>query len=77
MTKLDDALYDVVEEYEAAVKNFPPMRSPHEGIAIVLEEYKELEAEVFKQHDVRTKERMRHEAIQVSAMALRLMVDLT
>lgn len=56
---------------------FPPFRSPHEGLAIILEEYEELKKEVFKQHDVRSTELMRREAKQVAAMALRFMIDLT
>jgi hypothetical protein len=50
---------------------------PHEGFAIILEELDELKAEVFKQHGERTKEKMRNEALQVAAMALRFMVDCT
>jgi len=37
----------------------------------------ELKDEVFKQHDQRTKERLRAEAKQVATMALRFMVDIT
>jgi hypothetical protein len=68
---------DVVNEYKRAIAKFKPFNSPHEGLAIILEEYKELEEEVFKQHDVRTRKKMRAEAKQVAAMALRFMVDLT
>ena len=71
------ALTMIEDEYMDAIKKFPPMVSPHEGLAIILEEYTELQEEVFKQHDVRTKEAMRKEAKQVAAMALRFMVDLT
>ena len=71
------AAEEVSTEFLSAIRHFPPMVSPHEGLAIILEEYTELQEEVFKQHDVRTKEAMRKEAKQVAAMALRFMVDLT
>ena len=77
ITALYQAQDEVVDEYFRAIDNFPPMVSPHEGLAIILEEYTELQEEVFKQHDVRDKEAMRKEAKQVAAMALRFMVDLT
>ena len=75
--KLLQAQVQVEKEFFRAINNFSPFHSPHEGIAIIREEYKELETEVFLQHDVRTKEKMRHEATQIAAMALRFMVDCT
>jgi hypothetical protein len=72
-----DALEAVAKEYGWASANFPPMRSPHEGYAIILEELDELWLEVIKQHHLRSKEDMQKEARQVAAMALRFMVDLT
>jgi len=71
-----DALILVVEEYGRASTKFGPMLSPHEGLAIIQEEFEELKAEVFKSFDVRDKECMRKEAWQLAAMALRFMVDL-
>ena len=76
-TNLRQAMDEVDDECYEAFNKFPPMVSPHEGLAIIQEEFEELKAEVFLQHDVRTKEAMRHEAKQVAAMALRFMVDLT
>ena len=64
-------------EHEKAISKFPKFASPHEGLAIIEEELLELREEIFKQHDIRTIEKMRKEAKQVAAMALRFMVDLT
>lgn len=72
-----DALERVASEVERASKLFPPFRSPHEGLAIILEEYEELKSEVFKQFSERTKFGMRVEAKHVAAMAIRFMRDLT
>ena len=67
----------ILSEHNRAISKFPKFYSPHEGLAIIEEEFEELKAEVFKQHDVRTVENMRKEAKQIAAMALRFMVDLT
>ena len=72
-----DALEEVRAEYNWAIDHFPKFSSPHEGLAVIREEYLELEQEVFKQHNQRTIEALRKEARQVAAMALRFMVDLT
>jgi len=60
-------------ELRAASEGFPPMRSPHEGIAIIREEYLELEHEVFHGDH----EKAIEEAIQLGAMAARFLVDMT
>ena len=49
------------------------MHGPHEGYAVILEELDELWEEVKSQHPDR--QRMRAEAAQVAATALRFMVD--
>jgi len=72
-----DALAAIVEEYEKAIQKFPPMHSPHEGLAILQEEFEELKIEVFTNHNYRSKDKMRKEATQVGAMALRFIVDCT
>ena len=76
MEKIQDATNDIYREYIEASKKFRPFISAHEGIAVIREEYKELEKEIFKQFNVRTKEAMREEAKQLGAMALRFMVDI-
>jgi|GEM_PF-5944413 len=50
-----------------------PLRSAHEGYAVILEELDELWEEI-KRKD-RDKKRMRAEAVQVAAMATRFLID--
>lgn len=69
----DRAVFDIRAELDVACGSFHPMASPHEGYAVILEELDELWVEV-KAHD---RARMREEAVQVAAMALRFIVDLT
>jgi len=69
------ALDDVFDELMRATSLFPPMHSPHEGYAVILEELDELKEEVFKQHHSRNPIALRKEAMHVSAMALRFMID--
>ena len=64
---------DAVAELERAIDLFPPMHSAHEGYAVLLEEMGELWAEVTLKNP--SKHRMRQEAKQVAAMALRFMID--
>jgi hypothetical protein len=68
---------DVMAELEFANANFPPMRSEHEGYAILLEEVEELWDEIKKSPKKRDRVALRKEAIQVAAMALRFLGDLT
>ena len=72
----EDVLYMVKEEYEWASIHFPPFNSPHEGYAVILEEVRELEREVFKHPSERDIKHMRAEARQIAAMAVRFMVDI-
>ena len=72
------ANYDaVMAELEFAKANFPPMHSEHEGYAIIKEEFEELWDEIKKNPKKRDKAALRKEAIQVAAMALRFLEDLT
>ncbi len=88
-TPLTKSVAEVVEEYKRASSRFPPFNSYHEGYAIILEELDELWEEVKKKElpshttyafhplTYRDKKRLREEAIQCAAMALRFLVDLT
>lgn len=71
------ALLVVDNEIQEATGKFGPMASPHEGIAVIREEYIELEKEVFKQFTARDTGKMRKEAKHLAAMAIRFMMDLT
>lgn len=68
---IEDALLLVRHELHQATEKFGPMASAHEGVAVIREEYLELENEVF--HG--TLEEMVNEAIQLAAMATRFLVD--
>lgn len=70
------ALQMVRNELEKAKKQYPAFASPHEGLAIIEEEFLELRREVFLNHKVRVPEQMIKEAMQTAAMSIRFMVDL-
>lgn len=65
---------DAREELYRATQRFGPMASAHEGWAVIQEEVDELWDEVKGGQDVR---RMREEAIQVAAMAMRFVIDVS
>ena len=61
----------VLNELTRAEVKFPSMHSPHEGLAIIEEEFLEFRQEVFWG----TRERQREECIQLAAMAIRFLCD--
>lgn len=72
-----EILTEVSMELHRAFNMFPPFNSGHEGFAIIYEELQELWAEVqTKQSTAGRDERMRKEAIQIAAMAIRFINDL-
>ena len=81
--RLDFTLEQVREELIRATALHGPMRSSHEGYAVLLEEVDELWDEVkLKKRKLLTDQekarvRMRKEAIQVAAMAIRFVLDVT
>lgn len=66
----------ILKEYMRASEKFGPFRSPHEGIAVIHEEFEELWGEIKKKQTDRSLVLMREECIQLGAMALRFLVDL-
>jgi len=66
---------EVVAELVRARETYPDMVSAHEGYAILKEEVDELWTEVKKRPLLRSRERMRAEAIQIAAMAIRFIED--
>jgi len=69
---------EVYEEFLKASSKFPAFASEHEGYAILLEEVDELwEAVKLNQKTPGRHNKCRKECIQVAAMALRFLYDLT
>lgn len=71
--KVDPIMALVRHELAMAIERHGPMRSPHEGYAVLIEEVEELWAEV-KARDVDIMA-MRDEALQVAAMGIRFVLD--
>jgi len=61
---IDQAIFAIEIEHSEAIEHYPKFNSPHEGLAVLQEEFEELKAEVFKSHRSRSTETMRKEAIQ-------------
>ncbi len=73
--RITSLINEVWNELRSASGAFPPFASAHEGYAVLLEEVDELWDEVKKKPDATSLTRMRAEAIQVAAMALRFALD--
>lgn len=76
-TPADPVLMEIHDEWSFAREKFGPFYSRHEGFAVLHEEFDELKAEVWAnpEKDPECLDRMRKEAIQVAAMALRFVTD--
>ena len=70
---LNDVLTEVQWEVVQASRKHKPMNSAHEGYAVLKEEVDELWDEI--KHKQQNHRLMRKEAIQVAAMAIRLIHD--
>ena len=70
---------EIIAETHRASTLFAPMNSPHEAMAVILEEYTEYQEEVFKHNtskpDRDTRPRQREELIQLAAMCMRAILD--
>lgn len=71
---LSDFDYCVRQEIASARQKFNPIHSVHEGIAVIREEYLELEQEVFR-HDI-DRDAIYAEMVQLAAMCRRCAEDL-
>jgi hypothetical protein len=73
------ALEKITDEYRDAVNQHGPFHSAHEALAVIHEEYLELEKAVLWKRKDRSDEEwldcMEKEATQLGAMALRFLVD--
>lgn len=75
--KKEDAIKQVLSELEDTQLQHPTMRSMHQAYAVLLEEVDEVWTEIKKKPDQRHYIRVRQEAAQIAATALRIMIDLT
>lgn len=75
MSDKDLAIKDISEEYDQAVADHGKFSCAHHGYAVMLEEVDELWDEVKKKPSIRDHRKMRDEAKQIAAMALRFMVE--
>lgn len=66
---------DIADELSVAMARFPPFNSPHEGWAVLFEEVDELWDEVKANRGCSASARA--EAVQVAAMALRFIIDIS
>jgi len=73
--KYYDIEEDVYRELSQATAKFPAMNSAHEGYSVLAEEVDELWDEVRGKQGARDMAKMRKEAIQVAAMAIRFVMD--
>lgn len=71
------AAHDALKELSQAVGVWPAFNSAHEGFAVLSEEYDELKEHVWTNQKRRDLAKMRAEAIQVAAMAIRFAVECT
>lgn len=70
------ALEELTAELKQAEAMFPSFHSVHQGYAVILEELDELWDEIRKKPEDRDPAKLRAEAVQVAAMAIRFVNDL-
>lgn len=73
--KLDGVLSEIRSEVIRAMTKHPPLNSPHEGYAVILEEVDELWDEVKPDRGRGLNAHV--EAIQVGSMAVRYVLDIS
>ena len=67
---------DIQVELMTACEKFPAIHSAHEAYGVLAEEMAEFFDEVRKSPRKRDDDAMRHELIQIAAMAMRAIIDL-
>lgn len=76
MTKLNNIIDKVMDEVASAITSYPEFNSAHEGYSVLAEEVDELWSEVKVKQGKRDNSKLRAEAIQVAAMAIRFAHDI-
>lgn len=74
--KLSEANGAVYDECLRATEKYGALHGPHEGYAVILEEVDELWDEIKAWKQGGSVRKMREEALQVAAMAMRFLVDI-
>jgi len=74
--KTELVIDEVMEEVEAAAAIYPPFHSPHEGYGVILDELDGLWEEI-KNGDAADTTRRRKKAVQLAAMAIRFILDVS
>lgn len=77
MNRLSRVQKLVKDEYDKAVLLNKKFNSPHEGLAVIEDQFEDLKKEVFKTYLTRERGKMQSQAVQVAAMAIRFIVDCT
>lgn len=75
LTRLARVLNEVEIEIAQATTNWGPFNSAHEGFAVLNEEFDELKEHVWMNQRKRDLEKMRKEAVQVAAVAIRFAAE--
>jgi hypothetical protein len=76
LIKLDNITDEIFNEVVQATENHETFNSAHEGYSVILEEMDELWDQVKLKRELRDKDNMRKECVQIAAMAIRLYHDL-
>lgn len=66
----------VLGELERATELHGPMMSSHHAYGVILEEVDEFWDEVKKKRELRSKQKMKEELVQIAAMCCRAIIDL-
>lgn len=74
---LNQAWHLIQGEYERAKSLNPAFHSPHEGLAVIEDQFEDLKRQVFLPRSRRNPTLMQKEAVQVATMAIRFIVDCT
>lgn len=72
--RLNLIINNIIEEFIDASTSHSQMKSKHEGIAIIEEEFLELRDAIYNKHH--TVDQVNREAVQLGAMAIRFLYDL-
>ena len=78
MNAQENLAMEVAAEVKRAQSLFAPINGPHEGLGVIMEEFDEFKAEVYKYNlgkNRDTRPQMRAELIQLAAMCLRTIHD--